>query len=265
MKSLSYPNLRQSLILIFFSFLSFTGYFFLTLTLPQILGLSISKLWVDISYSLASPIATLPLIFFVSYKSGIKPLWPFKLPSFKIILLLAVLSVSVRIIMNPLINPKEFFTNIFNDKFRFVILEIKEFDVGSLISFILTVSLVPIIEEIFWRKQVLGMLLRRTSPVLAIVISSILFAVAHLQLENMGALIIWGLLFGYVFYKTNSIINSIVLHLLTILSGYFVNFKFISSSDSQFIIHIIIILICMSFIAIIFRNLNRSSSPEIYE
>jgi len=265
MKNSVYPNLKQSIFLFFLFFLSFSIYFFLTFSVPQLLGFSITKFWKDIIYSLASPAATLPLIFFVSSKGGIKPQWCPTLPNVKVILLLVLLSFSVRIITSPLINPFDFIDNLFYGKLRLLIIDVKKLNTGLIVSFIITVTLVPIVEETFWRKQVLGMLLKKTSPFVAIIISSVLFAFAHLKFTEFGFLFIWGLLFGFIFYKTKSIVYSMILHFAAICSGFLTEFKIQNLDYIVILIQITIFLICILIMIFTIKWIIRESSTKYRE
>lgn len=262
MNSTTYPNLKQSLVLVILFFLSFALFFFLTLTIPQLFEIKLSKLYISIIFSIGSPIASLPIIIYVSKKSGIRPLWPLKFPGIFLITLLAMLAISVKIITDPLNSPKEFINSIIDGKLRFVVFSIKGISLVSVIRFILTVFLVPIFEEIFWRKQILGLLLRKYSPLLSIVLSSLFFAIAHLRFNDIITLFIWGLVFGAVYYRTSLLEASILLHSFAIGSGYFIKNELFNISDLQILKYVLIMFICVATILLIIRYLERHFSSK---
>ena len=72
----------------------------------------------------------------------------------------------------------------------------------------------PIIEEFFFRGLVLKNFLKKYSPVYAILLSSILFSIHHLSLDNSIFYIFAGILFGIIYYKTNSLIIVILAHMI---------------------------------------------------
>ncbi|MCC5025434.1 MAG: glutamate-5-semialdehyde dehydrogenase [Candidatus Synoicihabitans palmerolidicus] len=63
----------------------------------------------------------------------------------------------------------------------------------------------PITEELIFRALILGGLLRTTSPRKAILISATLFSAIHLNLAQMPATLMVGIVFGWVYYHTRSL------------------------------------------------------------
>lgn len=73
----------------------------------------------------------------------------------------------------------------------------------------------PLLEELFFRKFLLKELLKRNSQKISLIISSICFALIHLETPfNVIPVFIFGLISGLLFIKTKRIIYSIVLHFL---------------------------------------------------
>jgi membrane protease YdiL (CAAX protease family) len=72
----------------------------------------------------------------------------------------------------------------------------------------------PICEEVFFRGFLLPGIARAMPIWAAIVVSSLLFGVAHADLGTLAPLVVIGLLFGVVRYKTRSLWPSIFLHTL---------------------------------------------------
>lgn len=191
----------------------------------------------------ASPICTIPLIMYMSRKSGIPVKWTIKLPAIHYVLLLVLLAISTVIITQPFIHPIEYFSNLIEGRFRFIGFVMPNFNLLLALKFILIVIIGPIFEEIFWRKQIFGFLLNKYSPAIAIVLSSVLFACWHLRIYDIGSLFVWGLLFCFVYYKSKSIEFSILLHSISNVHTFFVKRIFIDINEIQFFKYIMIMVI----------------------
>ena len=84
----------------------------------------------------------------------------------------------------------------------------------SLIIVALTVSIfTPFAEELLFRGFILGMLLKRYSPIVSVVISSLIFSIAHEPIA-MGLAFGGGCLYGWIRIKTGSIYPSMIAHAL---------------------------------------------------
>lgn len=261
----NYPNLKQSLLLAFLYFTSFL-LFWMIATMPLLVVWPLPETYRIFLHSVASPVCTFPLIIYVSWKSGISFKWELKSPGIQLVLLLTLLAISTRIILQPLINPVDYFNTLISGKVRVFDYNLPEFNSFWLIDSIFIALIVPIFEEIFWRKQILGLLQKKYSQTVAIVLGSAFFACAHLQLNNIGALFIWGLLFSFVYYKTKSLEASIFLHSLTNLTSRFrPGCDYIEVKGPQFINFIIAMVICAIIIYLIIRYINRYDKGVGYE
>lgn len=91
----------------------------------------------------------------------------------------------------------------------------------KLAGFITVCILAPIIEEILFRGILLrGLLQKGISPILAIVLTSFLFGLAHLNpWQFLGAGFL-GSIFGFVYYRTQSLWLPIFLHALNNLISF---------------------------------------------
>jgi hypothetical protein len=79
-------------------------------------------------------------------------------------------------------------------------------------SFLLVAIFAPIFEEWLCRGMVLRGLLTRMKPVWAIVISAAFFAIIHANpWQALNAFLI-GLMMGYVYYKTGSLLLTMLIH-----------------------------------------------------
>jgi uncharacterized protein len=70
----------------------------------------------------------------------------------------------------------------------------------------------PIVEELFYRGLVLRAFQARISDALAIVISASMFAFAHFQPVQFAGLLLVGVVFGYLSYRTRRLGPSIFAH-----------------------------------------------------
>ncbi len=256
-----YPDRRQILLLVVFYFAISTLFLFAT-TIPVLFGKLIGWefslfTYFDLLRPIASPIIYIPLIIYVSRKSGISYKWELKSPGIRFILLLVLLAIAIRIIIQPFINPVDYITTLIGGSVRLFNFNLPEFNFYWVLNFIFLVLIVPIVEEIFWRKQIFGLLLKNYSPTVAIVLGSALFACAHWQLNNIGALFIWGLLFSFVYYKTKSLEASILLHSITNLtSSSKQGYEYIDVTGMYFFKFIIGMVICAIIIYLIISYID---------
>lgn len=88
--------------------------------------------------------------------------------------------------------------------------------------FVLVVVGAPLIEEIFFRGAVFEVLKKRKmSPALVVSLSALVFAVIHFQPLQFPLLLLAGIVFGYLYYKTSRLSLAIWAHvgfnLITVL------------------------------------------------
>ncbi len=83
---------------------------------------------------------------------------------------------------------------------------------NPVISFVLIAVLAPLLEELLFRGVVLHGFLKNYRPSHAIIASALLFAIIHGNLaQGLGAFFI-GLVIGWIYWKTQSIIPGIIIH-----------------------------------------------------
>ena len=95
----------------------------------------------------------------------------------------------------------------------------------SLPHILSAIIVAPIVEEMFYRHVLLRLFLRTyRSPLLAILYSAILFVMLHSQILIRPILIVpyltSGIVFGYLYYKSNSVWFCILMHSLANAAGY---------------------------------------------
>ena len=101
----------------------------------------------------------------------------------------------------------------------------------GIFAFLLLVIAAPILEELLFRGIILDGLLKKYSPFVSILISSILFGVAHLNPWQFVNGLIIGIFSGWVYYRTRSLLPSIIIHASANLSGFL--FRYIVDIDSR--------------------------------
>ncbi|MBD7912527.1 CPBP family intramembrane glutamic endopeptidase [Clostridium cibarium] len=120
----------------------------------------------------------------------------------------------------------------------------------------------PIVEEVVFRGIILGGLLKKYSPKIALPISAFLFAFAHLNLQQGINAFLLGLFLGYVYYRTKSIFLTI--------SGHFANnvlalIAFVPSSLTGLIINAIISTLISIPIIILLKKKFELTYEEHFE
>jgi len=117
----------------------------------------------------------------------------------------------------------------------------------------------PILEEVLFRGIILKGLLSNYKPWKAILISAVIFGIIHGQPLMIPGAILFGICFGYLYYKTNSLGITILCHFTTNLFGMVgsylnyrfgkPNFKIISDLYGNFSLIFIIVLAIMFIIS----------------
>ncbi|MEE0859507.1 MAG: type II CAAX endopeptidase family protein [Acutalibacteraceae bacterium] len=83
---------------------------------------------------------------------------------------------------------------------------------GNVIYFIAVAIIPPIIEEFLFRGAILGSLRKKHGDAVAIIVSSVLFGLAHANFVQTPVTFLSGLVMGYLAVKTNSIVTPMILH-----------------------------------------------------
>jgi len=94
-------------------------------------------------------------------------------------------------------------------------------------SFIAVVVAAPVLEELIFRGIILNGLLKKYSPLNSIILSSVLFGIVHLNPWQFVAALMVGIFSGWVYYRTQKLMLSIIIHsvnnLLAFVSTSFVD------------------------------------------
>ncbi|WP_019244432.1 MULTISPECIES: CPBP family intramembrane glutamic endopeptidase [Bacillus] len=87
--------------------------------------------------------------------------------------------------------------------------------ISSVPSFAIITSIVgPILEELIFRKIIFGSLYKKMNFILAALISSIIFGLAHLEFEHIILYTAMGFTFAFLYVKTKRIIVPIFAHVM---------------------------------------------------
>lgn len=258
----TFLTVKKSILLLLLYFFPPGLLLFLTGTLPQLFGASPSELHFDIISIIAASVGLLPVIIYIERKTKILGNCKFTLPSIKIVFIAFALTALTFIVTIPFNNPRVFYNEITSGRIIFLIWETTQITGNNLIMMIGTLLLAPIAEEVLFRKQLIEILLGKYSPIKAILISSFIFALVHLRINDFFSLFIWGSLFGYIYFRTRSLGISIILHscsnfftYITGIKSYGIDVIFVIGYLTVFILYIFIIYY-------ILRHLKRFSPKD---
>jgi membrane protease YdiL (CAAX protease family) len=185
----------------------------------QIDGFFVNEISLTIIYVIVLNIMIL-LAFYVNKKRKLSFNFNFKLNHFNLLLFIFLLFTFQLGINLPA--QKVFHSLIFSE-----IIKTKSF--YSFIYILGALSFGPILEEILFRGIILKGLLYSYSPWKAIILSSVIFGIIHGRPIVIPGAIFFGIFLGYVYYKTNSLGITILLHFLTNLFGLigsYINYSF---------------------------------------
>ena len=92
---------------------------------------------------------------------------------------------------------------------------------------ILAIAIVgPVLEELLFRGAITKALLQKYSPRTAIVISALIFGVFHINPIQIIPAFLIGLLLGWIYYKTASLIPCILMHILNNSLSVYLGIKY---------------------------------------
>lgn len=103
----------------------------------------------------------------------------------------------------------------------------------SVFAFIMLVVAAPVFEELIFRGIMLEGLLKQYTPLKSIVISSLLFGLVHLNPWQFITGFVIGIFSGWVYYRTRSLMPSIIIHAAANLTAFLVRLL-IAGDDSVF-------------------------------
>lgn len=133
----------------------------------------------------------------------------------------------------------------------------------TLLTTIGAIFLGSIFEEIIFRGIVLRGFLLSYSPKKAIIFSAIIFGIIHGHPLQIWGALVFGLFFGWIFYKTKSIGNTIILHFaanfIVLLQSFL---YFILNINSVTIVSIISVPVAIVLLLFMVRKLFREMNEK---
>jgi uncharacterized protein len=184
----------------------------------------------------------------------------FRKVQFNLLIMIVIMAVFVLILVLPIVDPVEFIKRLTHHQ-----LTIKKFDfallttpnINKIIYFFLMVIITPIVEEIVYRGFLFNMLLKKYSLKIALIASSLIFALIHLRFTGIGFLFLYGLFFGYVYYKTNSLIAPILAHFTINFLASFSAQSFVDLNSGSIVKYLLIYVICLFLAFVIFSGIQK--------
>nr|WP_321451793.1 type II CAAX endopeptidase family protein [uncultured Carboxylicivirga sp.] len=103
----------------------------------------------------------------------------------------------------------------------------------SVFSFLLLVVAAPVLEELIFRGIMMEGLIKRYSPQKAILISSMLFGLVHLNPWQFIVAFLLGIFLGWIYYNTKSVLLCIIIHGTTNLLSFIARVLMDSGMDAE--------------------------------
>lgn len=256
-----YPNFLQGFILTICLVLILVASYALE-SIPLHLNIKVPDFYVSTA-SAFSFFLYIPIIFYALKKSKINIIENLRFPNIRFCGMLVLLAISLRILTFPLSTPIEFSHFFLNGRLEYFNFKPLVFDINFIIKFIQGVILAPVFEEIFFRGILLQQFLKRYSPPKAILLSGLLFVFIHCRLLDAGDLIVYGIIFGYVFYKTNSIVASILVHSMGNLISQVTKNYVTPINDSSLLNLFFILSVCGLVIYLFVKTIDRIQSLKV--
>ncbi|WP_257668511.1 CPBP family intramembrane glutamic endopeptidase [Parapedobacter tibetensis] len=99
----------------------------------------------------------------------------------------------------------------------------------NVFTFIAMCLLGPVFEELIFRGVILAGLLKRYSPTVAILLSSLLFGIGHISIVLP---FVFGLFMGWLFFRTSNLIYCIIIHCFVNFIGFAMRYAVFSKRAS---------------------------------
>ena len=130
---------------------------------------------------------------------------------------------------------------------------------GCVSQLIITIVLIPIYEEIFYRGIIFGYLRKNFNIIVAIVVQALVFGVMHLNLVQGIYTFILGIVLALIYMYSESILGNITVHIIFNLLGILIIPKLLINFPSMSIVLLIIaiVFIIFSIIKMIGKYENR--------
>ncbi|MCI1646941.1 MAG: CPBP family intramembrane metalloprotease [Bacteroides sp.] len=84
----------------------------------------------------------------------------------------------------------------------------------------------PVLEELLFRGAITKVLLQRYSPMKAIIFSALIFGISHINPAQVVGACLVGLLLGWLYYKSGSVVPGIIIHILNNSLSVYLSMKY---------------------------------------
>lgn len=198
-----------------------------------------------------------PFIFWFANKTNtnFKKLLP--IPDASTVLeMLIIILLAKLIIVSPLDDIYFFVLSLLNSKLRIIGTSIMSFVPLNDLKVML---FVPIVEELLFRGLILTNFLKKYSPVYAILLSSLLFGAHHLNLENFLYYLAMGIIYGILFYTTNSLIIVVLAHMFYNVCCS-LRYEFIDLNMTNSLLHLCIYVIASGLLVFLLKRSIKAVS-----
>lgn len=171
----------------------------------------------------------------------------FAIPKFKLFVFVMLLAICI-VAAHPVMTLFSFASNIFRNTIAYTSLN---FNLSSSLVFyyVNIVFLGPVLEEIFYRKIIQNEIQKKYHAVWAILISSLLFSIGHMNYLQIQMSFLFGLIAGYLYLKTKRITITILLHSLVNLFVIVTSDKIVEFDNYYYLLVLyLIIILCGYFL-----------------
>ncbi|WP_339812933.1 CPBP family intramembrane glutamic endopeptidase [uncultured Imperialibacter sp.] len=209
-----YPTLKQS-----FGLIGLLLLFSLAGAIPMIIikGMHLNNGVYEQVAQLAMYVISFALVIELAWKNIRKQgLWDptpkRQMVGMEIIAVLVIMTIATIIIVDPIIElipMPEYFKRLFEELMK-----------PDLTSFLTLVVAAPILEELLFRGIILEGLLKNYSPPKAIIWSALIFGIAHFNPWQAIGATATGVLIGWAYVRTNSLIPGIIIHFFNNLFAF---------------------------------------------
>ncbi len=144
----------------------------------------------------------------------------------------------------------EMLLNIGSGKLFFIKLIMPKLSWSKFSYFLIVLIIGPVVEEVLYRRIIFVKLKKHYSLLVSVLISSILFSVFHMDINNLVPAFIAGIFFAYVYHITKSLTVVIVFHSLDNLMINFATTTKVNFEPIVFVLYLTMFM--MAFVGLIF-------------
>ena len=140
---------------------------------------------------------------------------------------------------------------------------------GGFFLTLLSVGIIgPVFEEILFRGLIFGELRKITKVKAALIIQALLFGIYHMNIIQGVYAVLLGLLIGFVYYRSNSIIAPIIMHVTINSLSVIVNEFVAAEQIEKWALVVIVACVALFFLTgafiLISKSFRRSMDDSLY-